>query len=141
MSFLNKLDTATRSFFASILESQLPNRTKRLVFLASLTARLKATDKVDNEIFRKLNLAMELSKTDSALKSPYYLSRAIWHGKASYEILGRDQTVQTPEQTCIKELASKIISAMPTWLWYGERSEIAKDVEHLLDNKSLGFSF
>jgi hypothetical protein len=140
MLFFSSMNTVIKSYFTGIL-NELPSRTKRSIFLVSLTARLKPQDKVDNEIFSKLNLAMKLSKHDSALKLPYELSRAIWRGKEPYEILGREEVVVSSEKARVENLITRIINAMPTWLQYAERSAIAKDVEELLANKSLGFSF
>lgn len=134
---LSGMNGAIRKGVVSLLRDHLPNRTKRLVFLASLAARLKGSDTFDSETLHKLNRVMELGKTDSALKLPYELSRAIWQGKTSYEILDLDFTSSSFNQARKEEMSQRIINAMPSWLRYGSDKDIFVDVNHLLDNKSL----
>jgi hypothetical protein len=137
MMTLSGMNGAIRKGVVSLLRDHLPNRTKRLVFLASLAARLKGSDTFDSETLHKLNRVMELGKTDSALKLPYELSRAIWQGKTSYEILDLDFTSSSFNQARKEEMSQRIINAMPSWLRYGSDKDIFVDVNHLLDNKSL----
>lgn len=137
---LSGMNGAVRKGFQGFLQAHLPKRTKRMVFLASLTARLKGSQPFDNETLEKLNRVMELAKTDSALKLPYELSRAIWHGKNPYEILKTDITEGSFSNVRIKEMSASIINAMPDWLRYGDNQDIEQDVERLLDHKSLVFA-
>lgn len=136
---LSGMNGAVRNSLQGFLQAHLPNRTKRMVFLASLTARLKGSQPFDNETLEKLNRVMELAKADSALKLPYELSRAIWRGKTPYEILKTDVTEGSFSNVRIKEMSASIISAMPDWLRYGDHKDIEQDVERLLDHKSLVF--
>lgn len=133
---MSTMNGGIRKMLISFLNAHLPNRTKRLVFLASLTARLKGSSTFDNETLQKLNKVMELGRTDSALKLPYELSRAIWHGQTSYQILNADVSSATVDVRK-KEMAANVINTMPVWLRYGDDLEIEKDVERLLDNKSI----
>lgn len=127
------------SFFTSMLNHYLPNRTKRLVFLASLTARLKETQSPDTETISKLNRAMELAKSDSAIKLPYELSRAIWHGKTSYQIFNADISQESLHPIRVKEMSTSVLLAMPSWLRYGSDTDMEQDVSKLLDRRSMVF--
>lgn len=128
------MNGAIRRGFSNFLQNHLPNRTKRLVFLASLTARLKGSDTFDNETLHKLNKVMTLCSTESAMKLPVQLSRAIWRGKTSYEIFNADLHAGALETARIKEMAARAISAMPGWLRYADDSVIEQDVARLLDH-------
>jgi hypothetical protein len=132
---LSGLRGGIRAKAALFLESRLPARTKRLVFLASLSARLKGSDTFDNETLHKLNQVMVLCNTESALKLPVQLSRAIWHGKTSYEIFNANLSSPQLERNIIRQAALRAISAMPSWLRYGDDCAIMEDVERLLDNR------
>lgn len=135
---LSRMNDAFKKRAAAFLETHLPNRTKRLVFLASLTARLKGSETFDQETLHKLNKVMILSSSDSALKLPVQLSRAIWHGKTSYEIFNAElDATCSLNQAYLKELASRVISAMPAWLRYASDDAIEHDVEQLLENRSI----
>lgn len=115
------------------LERHLPNRTKRLIFITSLGARMKNTETFDNATLHKLNQVMTLSSNESALKLPVQLSRAIWRGKSSYEIFNAD-VQETIKAARIKEMAVRAIKAMPAWLRYDRDENIEKDVVQLLSN-------
>ena len=132
---LSGLNGGIQRRLTAYVNARLPARTKRLVFLASLSARLKGSDTFDNETLHKLNKVMVLCNTESALKLPVQLSRAIWHGKTSYEIFNADIQEGTLNRALIKELAQRVTSAMPGWLRYGDDTAIEKDVERLLDNR------
>lgn len=131
---LSGLNCAIVNRFGGILQQHLPNRTKRLVFLASLCARLKETETFDNATLQKLNQVMALSNTESALKLPVQLSRAIWRGKSSYEIFNADVQKEPLEQRSIPQMAMRVLAAMPSWLRYESDAAIKKDVMHLLNN-------
>lgn len=137
MMTLLGMNGVLRKGFVGLLQEYLPNRTKRLVFLASLAARLKGSESFDTETLHKLNRIMELGKSDSALKLPYGLSRAIWHGKTSYELLSAEYAESSLDSVRKAEMTARIINAMPNWLRYGPDQDIKVDVGRLLDNKSM----
>jgi len=115
----------------------LPNRTKRLVFMASLTARLKGSDTFTDDTLRKLNTIMSLSNSDSAMKLPVHLSRVIWRGKGSYEIFNDNVDKSSLTQTQIKNAISRALDAMPAWLRYCDDAVIEKDVQCIIENRSI----
>ena len=124
----------------SFLKTHLPNRTKRLVFLASLTARLKNSDFFDAETLKKLNLVMALASNDAAIELPVCLNKVIWHDQSACKILSinnvccESQNKIEIETSNIKSMAASVMSVMPDWLSYGERKDIQNDVEQLLSN-------
>jgi hypothetical protein len=129
---MSRASAAVRDFFIESLDRYLPRRTKRLLFLASFSARVKGEPNFDSETLRKLNHLMALSATDEALKLPVHLSRAIWQGKTMPEICGENvlEGQLTPDR--IERVTTNIVSFMPKWLRYGRQEDIERDVKQLL---------
>lgn len=133
---LSTITGAIRGSFADFLTETLPIRTKRLVFVASLTARLKDADAVDSETLKKLNQVMALANSASALKLPIQLSKVIWRGRKSIDIL-KDVMVDSAGTTdTIGKKLTDAVDAMPAWLRYAEACDMEQDVRQLLENRS-----
>lgn len=115
-------------FFAG----HLPARMKRLILLASVSGRLKEPETFSNETLAKLNKVMELSMRDTALMGPIQLSRAIWYGQTSTEIIQDDPNVVTSDEDRLVRAAHNIITKAPGWLRYGSEEEMLPDVIKLL---------
>jgi hypothetical protein len=129
------LKVAIVNRIGGFLQRHLPNRTKRLIFLASLSARLKNTQNFDNATLTKLNQVMVLSHTESAIKLPVQLSRAIWNGRSAGEIFNADLQKESLQKERLAELVANVINSMPAWLCYGEKETIEQDVSRLLNNR------
>lgn len=135
---MNRLTGAIKTGFTNLLDSHLPGRTKRLIFLASFCARLKGESALDHETISKLNQAMVLSSSDSALSLPVELSKVIWNGRTISEITHDE--VQAPQELTkdrLQTVAEYVLNAMPSWLRYGADDVIRKDVVKLLGNREL----
>jgi hypothetical protein len=130
---MTRITTVVRRGAIAFLDRHLQGRTKRLIFLASLSARLKDSSKLDHDTMKKLNTLMDLCKDESAIKLPVELSKVIWHGKASYEIC-RDQvsSLSSLSSDRINLISTRVLTAMPAWLRYGNDDEMQKDVAKLL---------
>lgn len=136
---MHRVFAAIRGAFIRLLDQKLPHRTKRLLFLASFFARVKAEKDpaFSSPVLSKLNTLMELSNRESALKLPVHLSHAIWHGKSLDEICG-DQILEGEVNTeRLEQATSSIIKQMPNWLRYGRRGDIEKDVRQLLMHRAI----
>jgi len=134
---MSGLSCAIKGCFGNFLEKHLPNRTKRMMFIASLSARLKGTETFDNITLLKLNQVMALSNTESALKLPVQLSRAIWRGRSSYEIFNADVQKESTQPSRIKDMAVQAAGSMPAWLRYDKNEGIEDDVVLLLNNSKV----
>jgi hypothetical protein len=119
--------------FSSMLDRHLPERTKRLLFLASFSAQLKAPQEFNREMLHKLNKMLDLSADDAALKFPIHISGAIWRNRP-FEAGTRIDTRTLQDQTDVRGLGMRIVSAMPKWLRYGDDGRMLGDVERLLRN-------
>jgi hypothetical protein len=116
----------TRSMFARILGQFLPDRTKRMMFLASFSARVKDSPVMDIEV------------SESALKLPIHLSHAIWRGRSFVDICGEPEILEgriTPDR--VQSASRKAVLEMPSWLRYSKIEEIERDVKLLLVHSSM----
>lgn len=134
---MNKVSGAMRAGFTRLLARHLPKRTKRLIFLASFSARLKGSNNFDNATLKKLNEVMALASSDSSIKLPVHLSRAIWNGKTVLDICDENVCIAPYGNTHVRMLAQRVINVMPAWLRYGDESVIKEDVSKLLDNRDI----
>ncbi len=117
---------------ASLVQRMLPERTKRLVFLASFSAQLKETNEMSGELLHKLNKMFALSADDNALKFPVHLSHVIWRNRPLEPGVRLSITTEVLHGRA-HAVARKVIAAMPTCLRYDE-ARMSTDVESLLRN-------
>lgn len=116
----------------------IPERTRRLVFLASLAVYVNELETFNNETLRKLNTVMNLCNEDSAMELPIYLSHSIWKGKTAYDIFNDQiEIIQNLDKDRIRDMSVHAANSMPEWLQYGTSTEIIRDVEKLLNNFTL----
>lgn len=131
------LKTTIAQHISAFVQRHVPKRTKRLVLVMSLSARMKNTDTFDNETLSKLNQVMALSHTESAMKLPVQLSKAIWNGKSAVEIFNADHykepAAHSPDR--IGEMVANAFKSMPAWLRYSEK-EAKEDITALLRNST-----
>lgn len=133
---MNQLTETIRSGLQNLLGRHLPGRTKRLIFLASFSARLKNCTSLNKETVHRLNQLMVLATEESAIQLPVQLSKAIW----------KDSNLDMPGQVCladtdlskdtIQKITEQVLRQTPSWLRYGDEKQ---DVEKLLNNRSLVF--
>jgi hypothetical protein len=139
---MNRVTEALREHSVQWLDRYLPRRTKRLMFLASFFARVKdgqveGEPEIGDPVLEKLNSLMQLSNSDSALKLPVHLSKAIWRGKTLTDICGESILADQATPDTIEHAIKQIIVAMPKWLRYGRPEDIEKDVRQLLVHRQI----
>jgi hypothetical protein len=124
----------------AFIGQSLPSDTKRIVFLASLSARLKETSTFDNETLAKLNTLISLGKnTQIQTEMGVCISKAVWHGRGTKEILGVNLETAALPKTPAPGIVENIMSKMPAWLRYGSDEEIKRDVVKLLKDQDIVF--
>ena len=129
---LSSLRTFLFTYTFGLLAAYLPKRMKRLILLASISGRFKEPETFNNETLAKLNRVMEMGKRDSALMPAVHLSRAIWHGKTSSEIIEDDPSMISSDESRITRAAYRIYELSPKWLRYGDTAEMLSDLMKLL---------
>lgn len=141
MILLSGLRAGIRARTVKALDCSLPNRGKRVVFLASLAASLGAGSSFDKQTRGKLNRVMQLAKGDSALVVPFELSKVIWRGMTGVEIFHYDPKADPLTGDMIEQMAQHAIRTMPEWLRYSNGDVMAKDVGQLLRARGEVFGF
>lgn len=139
LSLLSEAKNRLLGKTVSMLDKRLPQRTKRLVFLASLTARLKGEDNLDSETLHKLNKTMQLATRDSSLLLPAHLNKIIWSSMSAHNSINEIAIQGDWSNTRIRRICQCVLLAMPCWLRYADDSDIARDVERLLKQHTVVF--
>lgn len=116
----------------AFLCEHLSKRMKRLIFLASVSGRFKEPETFNNETLAKLNNVMQMGSRDAALMPAVQLSRAIWYGKTSREIIEDEPASISSDESRVGRAADRILSMCPKWLRYGDDSEMRPDLIKLL---------
>jgi hypothetical protein len=134
---MNRALMKVREAGVQFLGTHLQRRTKRLIFLASFSARVKDEQVFDDPTLEKLNELMKLGADDAALKLPIHLSKVIWRGKTIEDICG--DTVLRSQLTpdTLDAAVERIVSAMPAWLRYGRQGDVQKDLKKLLVHRRI----
>lgn len=129
---LKSLQTSLAEGVVNFLGTHLSKRMKRLILLASVSGRLKEPDTFNNETLAKLNRVMELGKRDSAIMVPVQLSKAIWYGQNTREIIEDDPSTITSDEERLRRAAMRLYDRSPKWLRYGSAEEVLPDLIKLL---------
>jgi hypothetical protein len=124
--------TSIKPFFAGLLMKHLPNRTKRLILFASLSARMCNTTRFDKSTLSKLNQVMLLGSDDNALTLPVQLSKVIWKGDAGVQVHYPEPQAVDPE-----EAISRVFEAIPQWLRYAQPETIRADLMTFMSHRDL----
>lgn len=133
---MNRIYGLFRSGFAMV-GACFPEPTKRLIFLASFSARLKDQDSFDSETLRKLNEVMTLAKNEQLINLPCAWSKVIWRGRVLHDIASKEVLATNFSKERLQQLADRILEATPSWLRYGSPEAMRRDVARLLDNRSV----
>ena len=133
------MSTLKRNFvqwFFQMLMLHLPRRTKRMIFLTSLTALIKNTTSLSNETLHRLNELMGLAYEEKAMLLPAQYCSGIWCGKTFCEVCQKDisQSKSLSTET-LYEMVNHVYESMPQWLRYARDIDIQGDIARLLDNR------
>jgi hypothetical protein len=133
---MSRLSDVIKTRFQGLLDRYIPSRTKRMMFIASLSARLKDSSGLDATTRKRLNEVMAASHDEAAMQVPALLSRVIWDGRTVYQLCDDNVAEGTLDQTRSRRIASSVVEATPSWLRYAGKDDIEKDVRMLLDNRA-----
>jgi len=105
---------------------------KRILFITSLYAQLVRRDQLRIEAVSKLNVLMDLSSSDSALRFPSTFTSMIWQGtELGPELVARALEPNLPEES-IWDIAARMVSIAPGWMPYARRDVMVHDVFNLI---------
>lgn len=139
LSLLSAVKKQATGKTVAMLDRHLSQRMKRLVFLASLTARLKGEENLDAETLHKLNVTMELATRDNSLLLPAHLNKIIWSSMSAHNSINEIAIQGDWTKTRIRRICQCVLLAMPCWLRYADDNDIARDVERLLTQHKTVF--
>lgn len=129
-----------QGFFSRILGRVLSKKTKRMIFLASLTAFIKDIHEPDAVMLAKINEMFSLSENNEALKFPMRVSPRIW-GEFDLSDLHRIGVKENLSEVCNQRLvmsqkrmiARHVMKNTPMWLRYHSNRVMVDEVVKLLN--------
>ena len=117
----------------SRLGNRMQPRTKRLVLLSSLAAAIEGRDHFDRATIDKLNRVLALAHEPNAVQIPALLSKTIWQGRITRELLSGNAVQDEPNADRLARIVETVISSIPSWLRYGDDTQLKKDISQLLE--------
>lgn len=143
MSTLNQTSSFIPGFikryFNYTLESRLPSKTKRLIYISSILGVIEASKDPDKRLIAKLNEVFHIAKYQDSFLFPIHINRFIWPKMENVIIKcdGRDIPLKGISQTELTDKERKVISEYffkntPRWLSYGSKNLMVADVSSLI---------
>lgn len=129
-----------RKLFSALgvaLLSLIPARTKRLIFLSSIYARMEKRPSVDRDTLHKLNKALALCNDEAALMMPVHLNRVIWNSESAEEIPLDMLFTEELDRSKLRMACTLIIKHMPAWLRYSDENVMREDLQKLFAERSV----
>lgn len=123
------------SIISRKLKHYLPDRTKRLLMLGSLSGCIYGKTTFDKKTIRKLNEVLSLSHSDNALVFPMQLIKVVWRKHDIETVLYSMKTKTSPEFE--NYFARQLVERIPLCLQYSTYQEMFEDIKKLLENKPI----
>lgn len=133
--------TSLRNVLVRTVGKMLPNRTKKLILLSSLHAKINSVSKPDRAIAKKLNQTMALSTSYDALLFPMQLGNRFWKSSISVECGGNnhikikdlgDIAFATLSKAQMRIVSDQILKIVPDWLMYASKRQMKQDLTKML---------
>lgn len=112
--------------FHKLLGLLMPDKSKRVLFAASLYSYLKGLTANDLPKLERFNRVLHLVKNNADLEIALYTQNSIWSGRLRTT---SDQCL-TPEGFNLK--MEEVIRGCPSWLKYGQLEDMRKDARQVL---------
>jgi hypothetical protein len=137
---MNRQHGLFRAGVVNLLGVSLSERIKRLIFLASFSARLEDRTTFDSETLVKLNEVMALCSTEAAMNLPVHLSKVIWRGKTIHDIVDQAEvTSRASTQERLQRAIEQVLAITPEWLRYGSEARMREDLVRLFNYQKTVF--
>ena len=118
-----------QSFVEKHILSRLSNRSRRLIFLASLFQEF-AAGKCDATAISDLNTTLTLASNPEALRLPALWHGLLWGGKR--DILKELCATAPDEEAARVSAVRKLLATTPVWLIYANENDMLRDISRLL---------
>ena len=124
------------NLFERLAGQMLPERLKRLIFVASFTTEASAQEVLDPITARSINELLDVCAREGSLELPSRMHRVIWRGRnvtapVDAVISASTEDVTTDKQSVIGPAVSAIPKQIPKWLAY---PQAGADIESILKN-------
>lgn len=123
---MTHVKNSIRKVWRAILSYVLPDRTKRLILLASLGYRFREKGSVSTITIERLNALMKLCHSQDALPLTGKIGKVIWNDTLILDVSQELQQVPAPSPVYLNPIVEKLLSVMPGWLRYSDE-EVIKD--------------
>lgn len=103
----------------------LPNKTRRLLFIASVYLDMGLERTLTKDELERLNRELQLAKDTDALTLPTLLNKAHWlsYGDALRDL--PERIARHPnEEAYLREICEQILLLTPKWMFYGRRRNV-----------------
>jgi len=115
------------------------------VFISSVYGYLKNDEVVSDEVLKKLNVVLSLSKDDQAIKLPLVIKDIVWKDLSQsyfldsvpvgYEVMqSREYIGALIKRNRLDEAITTLIDCAPCWTLYGSKTDISFDLKVLIRN-------
>lgn len=129
---MNAVKTFFKEALDEILESILPNRTKRLITIGSLCTKVIEKEELTEEYLALLNNQLSLCREEAAFKLPMVMADKIWNNLEIDPI--KTEIMMSSE---IKPTANRILANLPEWLKYDSDEVMIQELSSLLRFNSI----
>lgn len=118
------------NMFERIAVRLLPERLKRLIFVASFTTEASAQEVIDPITARSINELLDVCSREASLELPSRMHRLIWNGRNVRSMV--DLVADSAEdRATLGPAITAIVKQIPKWLTY---PNVAADIESILRN-------
>lgn len=129
-----------KSRYLRVLFHLLPCRTKRLLFLSSLSGKVTGEKSLARQTLVKIQNEFELCSDPFAIELPLAFHEKIWGKRPIDELVCPVHLDATQSDRELTRLSRQIVSIMPCWLVYAQTSCIVNDVRDLLAKRGEIFA-
>lgn len=130
-SITELLAKVNKALVTKLLRVGLPRYGKRLFFVVSLFAGLKHLSHNELSELEHLNEKMSLASSTEALEIPALFAERIWRN------CDLDKAVSCGS---LKAGADQVVSAMPSWMQYGDTAKMVEDARTVIQAARLGLA-
>ena len=131
----NGLTGILKTLFFFLLGILLPSKAKRIFMMTTLHAQLVEDGVFTEETLKKLNETMDLARSDDALTYPAYFHSFVWGDQrlpdVIHDIVGPHAPDSCIPYTEAKRVGESILAMAPSWLVYGGKDEMLRDIVQL----------
>lgn len=115
-----------------ILDTVLPDRTKRLLLISSLSGRLLKKENINDDYLALLNTQLSLCREEDAIRLPIAINEQIWP-ECPIDIVDTNMVSDKDITSLVKRIMEKI----PEWLKYDRESIIEDELSQVLKLNSV----